>query len=150
METLGNFNLLNQHKIGYLAGREVSSLAVLPTYDWAVEIAKREDIAIVSGFHSKMERQVLDFLLQGRCSIICVMARGIYKKPTAPFLKAFADNRVLFISNEKSSLTRANRETCQRRNKYVAQISEELVFSSVRPTSSLYQLSQIQKPITKY
>ena len=79
MKTLGNTSLLERKKIGYFASGTIASLSVLPTLDWATEIAKREDVAIVSGFHSKMEREVIDILLRGRCGIICVLARPIYK-----------------------------------------------------------------------
>ena len=56
MKTLGNTSLLERKKIGYFASGTIASLSVLPTLDWATEIAKREDVAIVSGFHSKMPK----------------------------------------------------------------------------------------------
>lgn len=67
METLGNTSLLDRKKIGYFASRKIASLSVLPTLDWAADVAQRNDVAIVSGFHSKMEREVLDFLLRCKC-----------------------------------------------------------------------------------
>ena len=60
---LGNKALLDMQKVGYLASRKISTLSVLPTLDWAMQISKQKDIAIVSGFHSKMERDVLKILL---------------------------------------------------------------------------------------
>lgn len=60
METLGNTSLLDRRKIGYFASGTIASLSVLPTLDWATEVARRKDVAIVSGFHSKMEREVLE------------------------------------------------------------------------------------------
>ena len=77
---LGNKVLLKQKKVGFLASRKISSLSILPTLDWATEVSKREDYAIVSGFHSKMERNVLEILLKGQCGIIVVLARGLYRK----------------------------------------------------------------------
>ena len=47
---LGNKELLNRWKIGFLASRKISSSAILPTLDWAVEISKRADVVVVSGF----------------------------------------------------------------------------------------------------
>ena len=89
METLGNTSLLDRRKIGYFASGTIASLSVLPTLDWATEVARREDVAIVSGFHSKMEREVLDFLLRGKCGIICVLARSIYKKIPEKYREAY-------------------------------------------------------------
>lgn len=147
---MGNVELLNKKRISFLSSGNVSSLSVLPTLDWAAETAKRDDVSVVSGFTSEMERQVLDFLLKGRCGIVCVLAHGMYKFPIEPYMKAFLDERVLFLTLEKGSLKRASRETCFRRNKAVTYICEELVFSSVGPTSSLYTLTETDKPVTMF
>lgn len=147
METLGNILLLDFKKIGYFASNNITSLSVLPTLDWAVEVAKHEDVAIVSGFHSKMEREVLDFLLRGKCGIICVLARSIYKKIPEKFREAYNSGRVLFIAPFKISATRTSRYLCQQRNEYIASISDELVFSSLTPDSSLFPLLITKKAI---
>lgn len=148
METLGNTSLLDRKKIGYFASSKIATLSVLPTLDWATEVAQHEDVAIVSGFHSKMEREVLDFLLRGKCGIVCVLARSIYKKIPDKFREAYNSERVLFIAPFKTSATRTSRHLCQQRNEYVASISDELVFSSLTPRSSLFSLvtsNQYQK-----
>lgn len=147
METLGNTSLLDRRKIGYFASGTIASLSVLPTLDWAAGVARREDVAIVSGFHSKMEREVLDFLLRGKCGIICVLARSIYKKIPDKFREAYNSGRVLFIAPFKTSSTMTSRHLCQQRNEYVATISDELVFSSLTPDSSLYQLTLQTKSV---
>lgn len=147
MDTLGNTSLLDRRKIGYFASGTIASLSVLPTLDWATEVARREDVAIVSGFHSKMEREVLDFLLRDKCGIICVLARSIYKRIPDKFREAFNAGQVLFIAPFKTTATMTSRHLCQQRNEYVASISDELVFSSLTPDSSLYPLSLQNKPI---
>lgn len=147
METLGKISLLERRKIGYFASGTIASLSVLPTLDWASEAAKRDDVAIVSGFHSKMEREVLDILLKGQCDIICVLARPIYKVIPDKYRKAYAQNRVLFISYNSAKSTMPSRHLCRQRNEYIASISDELVFSSLTPQSSLYPLSQTSKHI---
>ena len=150
METLGNTSLLDCKKIGYLASSKIATLSVLPMLDWAADIAQREDVAIVSGFHSKMEREVLDFLLRGKCGIICVLARSIYKRIPDKFREAFDSGRVLFIVPFKTSATRTSRHFCQQRNEYVASISDELVFSSLSPKSTLSTIPVGHKPIIIY
>lgn len=140
MECIGNLRLLDWYRIGYLASSKITSLSVLPTLDWAAEVSKREDIAIVSGFHSKMEREVLNFLLRGKCGTICVLARSIYKKIPDKFHEAYNAGRVLFIAPFETSATRASRHLCQQRNEYIASISDELVFSSLIPDSSLFHI----------
>lgn len=149
METVGNISLLERKKIGYFASGTIAPISILPTLDWATEMAKRDNVAIVSGFHSKMEREVLDILLKGRCGIICVLARPIYKVIPAKFRDTYAQGRVLFISHNTLKSTMTSRHHCQKRNEYIASISEEFVFTSLTSESSLYPLSITNKMVIK-
>ena len=113
-------------KVGFLASRKISTLSILPTLDWALKISKQKDIAIVSGFHSKMERDVLKILLQGECGIIVVLARGMYRKLPKQYELAMLQNRLLIISHEKESGTRVSEATAHKRNDYVREIADEM------------------------
>ena len=127
METFGNKELLKQKKVGFLASRKISSLSILPTLYWATEISKREDIAVVSGFHSKMERNVLEILLKGQCGIIVVLARGMYRKLPKQYEEAMSQNRLLIISNEKDNVKRVSEQTAHKRNEYIREIADEMM-----------------------
>ena len=124
---LGNRELLKMKKVGFLASRKISTRSVLPTLDWAMEISKQTDIAIVSGFHSRMERDVLKILLQGQCGIIVILARGMYRKLPLQYEEAMAQNRLLLISYEKESVTRVSEATAHKRNEYVKNIVDEII-----------------------
>lgn len=123
---LGNKDLLKMRKVGFLASRKISTLSILPTLDWAMRVCKQKDIAIVSGFHSKMERDVLKILLQGECGIIVVLARGMYRKLPKQYEEAMSQNRILIISYEKESVTRISEATAHKRNNYVREIADEM------------------------
>ena len=127
METFGNKELLKQKKVGFLASRKISSLSILPTLDWATEVSKREDTAIVSGFHSKMERNVLELLLKGQCGIIIVLVRGMYRKLPKQYEEAMSQNRLLIISNEKDNVKRVSEQTAHKRNEFVREIADEMM-----------------------
>ncbi|WP_338336328.1 hypothetical protein [Marseilla massiliensis] len=123
---LGNEELLNWWKIGFLASRKISSSAILSTLDWAVEISKRADVVVVSGFHSRLEKDVLKFLLQGKCGIIIVLARGMYRKLPKIYDVAMKENRLLIVSLEKETVIRVSERTAHKRNKYVEKLADEL------------------------
>ena len=123
---LGNKALLNMQKVGFLASRKISTLSVLPTLDWAMQVCKQRDIAIVSGFHSLMERNVLKLLLQGQCGIIIVLARGMYRKLPKQYEDAMNQNRLLIISYEKETITRVSEESAHKRNHHVEQLANEM------------------------
>lgn len=126
METLGNKELLKMRKIGFLASRKISILSVLPTLDWAMQVSKQEVVAVVSGFHSRLEKDVLKILLQGSCGIIVVLARCMYRKLPKQYEKAMSQNRLLIISYEKESVTRISETTAHKRNDFVREIADEM------------------------
>mgnify|MGYP003291701277 FL=1 len=113
-------------KVGFLASRKISTLSILPTLEWAMKVSKQKGLAVVSGFHSKMERDVLQILLQGECSIIVVLARGMYHKLPKQYEVAMSQNRLLIISYEKESVTRVSEATAHKRNDYVREIADEM------------------------
>lgn len=123
---LGNKQLLNLHKIGFIASRHASTINVIPTLDWAAEMSRREDVAVVSGFQSPLEKDVLKFLLRGVCPIIIVLARGMYRKLPEALLSSMNQHRLLIISNEPDSITRVSEITAHKRNEYVKSMADEL------------------------
>ena len=123
---LGNKELLNKRKIGYLASRKIPTLSVLPALDWALQKSKQTDVAVISGFHSRMERDVLKILLQGKCGIILVLARGIYRQLPQQYEEAMQQGRLLIISYEKDSVTRVSEATAHKRNDHVRELADEM------------------------
>ena len=61
IEYLGNQDLLNCRKWGFMGSRTIPSDEVLRCYDWASKRAAAGD-CVVSGFSSRMERDVLHFI----------------------------------------------------------------------------------------
>lgn len=118
--------MLNKQKVGFLASRKISTLSVLPTLDWAMEISKQTDVAVVSGFHSRMERDVLKILLQGQCGIIVVLARGMYHKLPPQYEEAMQHNHLLILSYEKENVTRVSEASAHKRNEYVKKLVNKM------------------------
>ncbi|MGM9796593.1 MAG: DNA-processing protein DprA [Parabacteroides sp.] len=123
---IGNIELLQKQKIGFLASRKIATLSVLPTLDWATEISQREEVAVVSGFHSQMEKEVLKILLRGKCGIIILLARGMYRQVPKLYEEALRQNRLLLLSYEKDNVTRISEQTAHKRNKQVVSLSDEM------------------------
>ena len=123
---LGNEQLLNLHKIGFIASRHASTLDIIPTLDWAAKISRQKDIAVVSGFQSPLEKDVLKFLLRGVCPIIIVLARGMYRKLPVYLNEAMNQNRLLCISLERDNITRVSEVSAHKRNEHIKLIVDEL------------------------
>lgn len=137
IEYLGNMALLEQELVAFLAPSRVSPLAVLPTLDWATEMARTGRV-VVSGFTSRLEKEVFAVLARGTSPIVIVNVQHRYKRvPTT--LKPLLDrNRLLIIS--LGLAPRLSRALATKRNAYVANLATELVFPTIEETSSLFPI----------
>ncbi len=129
-------------KIAFLASRSISPESVLKCYDWATE-QKKLGRCVVSGFHSKLEKDVPYFLLKTQTPTILVLGRAPYKKLPQEFERAVTKDLLQIISVSNSP--RQTEETARLRNEYIISIADELVFASLSEQSSLYPLYQQAK-----
>jgi len=81
---------------------------------------------VVSGFHSKIEKDVFHYLLKGTQPIILVLARGLYKRIPVEFQKPLNESRLLIISPFDKTITRASSHTAYIRNKFILEISDDV------------------------
>ncbi|WP_373782409.1 DNA-processing protein DprA [Bacteroides heparinolyticus] len=134
---LGNEELLKLRKTAFLASSTISSETVLKVYDWATDMRSRGE-CIVSGFNSKLEQDVLHFLLKGSQPIILVLARRMYKVVPDELREALAQNRLLIVS--VSSAARQSKDTAMMRNRRLCEMADKILFIGVTEQSSLYAL----------
>lgn len=134
----GNKSILNLNKVAFLCSRTVSSVAVMRCYDWAMQVDVAHT-AIVSGFQSKIEKDVLHLLSKRNANVILVLARRMYKTLPAEFQSLMAAGRLLVIST--TSATRNAKETVVKRNEYIAQTADKLVFGFIGKGSALEALA---------
>lgn len=135
----GNKSLLSLPKVGFLASRTVSLECVFRCYDWACAM-RDEGQCIMSGFNSKLEKDVLRLLLQGTQPIVVVLGRALYKKIPSELEDAYTGNRLLIISPVIQTITRQSEKTAFLRNEFIVSNSTEMVFASVTEKSSLWKL----------
>ena len=143
MEYLGNQELLKLKKTAFLASTTIPPDMVLKCYDWAT--AKHEG-CVVSGVSSKLEQDVLHFLLKAKCPVILVLARCMYKVIPAELKEAKEEGRLLILS--VSNATRQSKVTAHARNKYICEIADEILFVGVTEKSSLAELASAYKDKT--
>ena len=137
--TYGNIEILKLHKTAFLASGTIPPSMVLRCYDWATDMCDKGE-CVISGFNSKLEQDVLHFLLKGNQPIILVLARKMYKILPAELQAAIDSNRLLIISTSKAP--RQSRRTAFNRNEYIAELSDNIYFVGVKEKSSLYPLTR--------
>ena len=110
---------------------------VLRCYDWA---AGKHEGCVVSGFSSKLEKDVLHFLIKAKCPIILVLARQMYKVIPDDLKEALEQDRLLIIST--TNAIRQSKVTALARNKYICENADSILFVGVTNNSSLYPLTE--------
>ena len=149
VEYLGNMALLEQEMTAFLAPSHVSPVAVLPTLDRATEMARTGQV-VVSGFTSRLEKEVFAILARGTSPIVLVTVQPRYKRVPAALKPLLESNRLLIISLGLAS--RLSRRNAPKRNAFVANLATRLVFPSIDETSSLFPIYQSAttagKPVT--
>ncbi len=138
--TQGNQELLKLHKTAFLYSRKCPADVVLKSYDWAIERREKGD-CILSGFHSKIEKDVLHYLLKGSQPVILALARG-FKKRLEPELKKALDNkRLLIITPFEEKVKRVTSETANYRNRLMTEIADEIFIAYASKSGNLESLA---------
>lgn len=139
IEYLGNIDLLKQPMTAFLAPSKIAPESVLPTLDWATEMAQTGRV-IVSGFSSKLETDVWDVLVRNGSPIIMVLVRSKFKRIPMEYHPLLDRGQLLFLFLGLGS--RLSRQNAPIRNAYVANLANEVVFPYISEQSSLYTIYQ--------
>lgn len=129
-ECFGNKELLNLPKTAFFCSRNISASAVLKCYDWA--IAQREaGNCIISGFHSRIEKDVLHYLLKGSQPIIVAMARGFKQKTEPELLQEVEKGRLLILTPFGKEVKRVTEKTAQIRNRMMLELADTIAIGHI-------------------
>lgn len=135
----GNEAFLELRKTAFLCSRKCPGNVILRAYDWAVE-QRDKGMCVISGFHSKIEKDVLHYLLKGSQSVILVLARSMLKRFPPALKEALAENRLLILSPFDNRVKRPTRETALKRNKLMLNLAEEAVIAYASEGGGLERL----------
>ena len=99
---------------------------------------RRRGECVISRFSRKLEKNVLHFLLKSTQPIIIVLARKMYKIVPKELQAPMEQNRLLIIS--VSNAARQSKTTALARNRYICEVSDQILFVGVTEQSSLNSL----------
>ena len=125
VETLGNRELLELPKTAFFCSRSVPASVILKCYDWAIS-QRQSGNCVISGFHSRIERDVLHYLLSGNQPIIIALARGMPNRIQPEVKEAIDVGRLLMITPFEKNLKRATVESAEIRNRLMVQLSGKI------------------------
>ena len=137
---LGEKSIWELPKTAFLSSDKFSAGSVLKSYDWAGDM-KRQDRCVMSGFHSKLERDVLELLLNGSSPIVWVLARGILDRASVELREHVASGRLLIVSPFDIAIKRPNRTLAFERNQFVVDNADEIVFAHIHAGGMLERVA---------
>ena len=123
----GDINILNQSLLGFFCSNKCTGDAILCTYDLAREL-RDKGIAVISGFHSTMEKECLDLLLRGNQPIVICPARSISNLKRIPkeWQAGIESGRILLVSPFPDQHSQPTRELAETRNRFVAALADRI------------------------
>ena len=137
MDLSGNKDLLDSHLVAFFASRKTPEDVVPKVLRWA-EMICQTDKVVISGFHSPLEKEILNYLLERHHPVIFALGRALYKKVPPHLQTAFDEGNLLFVSCR--GYTRHSWNSAQQRNWGAADLAEEIYFTQFDNTSSLSTL----------
>lgn len=96
---------------------------------------RAESRAVIGGFHSPVEKEVLSIMLRSTVPACIVLARSLPKRIPAEFRRPLADGRLLLLSPFGSATDRATVETAEKRNHIAASLAERVFVAYAAPGS---------------
>jgi predicted Rossmann fold nucleotide-binding protein DprA/Smf involved in DNA uptake len=127
IHVIGEAALLRQPLTALFCSTKCPGQVILDAFD---RIAQLRDAgrAVISGFHTPVEKECLRILLRGASPIVLCPARSLDRLRVPPDWKPALDaGRILLVSPFASGTTRMTAELAQRRNEFVTALATEIL-----------------------
>ena len=143
LHTLGNLDLLRLPLTALFCSRKCPGDAILKAYDLARELREKE-IPVISGFHTPVEKDMLEILLKGKGPIVICPARELegMRMPKV-WSQSVQQGQLLLVSMFDQKTHRVTKETAHQRNLLVAGLARERVFVHVESGGETEKVSEL-------
>ncbi len=146
LEVIGNSALLQADLLGLFCSVRCPGNEILKLYDVARGL-RDAGVAVVSGFHTPMEKECLITLLRGEQPIIICPARSLQRMKLPPeWSNGIERGRLAVVSAFAPTVRRATKETAAERNRLVAAIAKDVLIAYAEPEG---QTARLASDLTK-
>lgn len=140
MTTLGNVDLLCEASVALFCSVKCPGSLILKTYDLAQKL-REENVTIIGGFHSPVEREVLNVVLKSKTKVVICPARGIESMRIPPeYRKPLDQARLLIVSSFTGKQRQPDTVMAERRNQMVSALAAQVFVSYAAPRSKTENL----------
>lgn len=127
LQSIGNPEILRNNKTALFCSSVCPPGLIIKALDFAGDLRKR-GTTVIGGFHSPVEREMLNILLGGKQSVIICPARSLENMRIKPeYRQPLEKDKLLLLSSFEPGTHRMTSETSFRRNLFVAAIADEIV-----------------------
>jgi predicted Rossmann fold nucleotide-binding protein DprA/Smf involved in DNA uptake len=137
----GNRELLNERLHAILCSKACPGEKIIE----AIDLAQRwraENRAVISGFHTPVEKECLRIFLRGPQGIVICPARGLDPFQVPPdWQQKFKHGALLIVSPFDSSIRRPTKETAEIRTRLVLSLAQSKTIIHAFPGGSLSRLA---------
>lgn len=126
-DSLGNLDLLQRPLLAVFGSTRCPARLILRAHDYAKAV-RDGTTGFIGGFHSPVEREVLEVLLKGACPLVIVLGRRLQgARLPAAWRAEIATGRLLVVSPFKSYQRRVTQETAHLRNDLAAHLAQSVL-----------------------
>jgi predicted Rossmann fold nucleotide-binding protein DprA/Smf involved in DNA uptake len=140
--SIGNLDILYTNLLGLFCSIRCPGTIILSTYD-CMRFLRDAGVAVVSGFHSPIEKDCLDILLKGDQPVVVCPARTISRmRIPSVWKKPIDQGRLLILSPFEEKHKRPTVSTAQQRNHLVAMLGRSFLIPYANSGSKTEQLGR--------
>jgi predicted Rossmann fold nucleotide-binding protein DprA/Smf involved in DNA uptake len=145
LTVIGSLDVLQQQSwLAVFCSSRCPGSLIIQAQDVAHELVK-QNTAVIGGFHSTVERELLRVLLRGTNSIIVVPARGLTPYRIPPdFQSALESGRLLLLTPFSDDVTRSSENLAWKRNLFVSDFAESVLVVHASTGSATERLVRLK------
>lgn len=139
---LGDPGVLKGKKLAFFCSVKCPGEPIVQAYDFA-RAARDAGITVISGFQSPIENDCLGILLRGNQPVIICSARSLQgMRLPAAWKTAIKQGRLLLLSPFAEGIRRPTVELSERRNEFVADLADQVLFAYANPCGKTEALAK--------
>jgi predicted Rossmann fold nucleotide-binding protein DprA/Smf involved in DNA uptake len=140
---VGNHDILARRKLGLFCSVHCPD-HVLQAAAGGVHGLRNDDVAVVSGFHSPVEKECLRVLLEDNVPAVVGFARSLKRiRIPSAWRRPLREGRLLVISSFDDLPRSPTRKSSRQRNELIAAMSDEVLILHAHPGGNIERLTRI-------
>jgi predicted Rossmann fold nucleotide-binding protein DprA/Smf involved in DNA uptake len=139
---IGNIEIIQLTLTALFCSFKCPGDAILKAYDITLDLGNK-GTPLISGFHTPVEKDMLDILLKGRGPIVICPPRGLEgMRIPVKFRKPLTEGRLLLLSPFAPNLNRPKAKITEERNLFVGALAERILIIHAEPNGRLEKTCQ--------